>query len=57
MTAAMTGSAAIFYVMPTVAARYGAGALSVLLTVLGVIQGPLSAVYAVAQSMLHAEGS
>ena len=44
MTAAMTGSAAIFYVMPTVAARYGASALSVLLTVLGVIQGPLSAV-------------
>jgi sugar phosphate permease len=44
MTAAMAGSAAIFYLMPTVAQRYGAGALSILLTVLGVIQGPLSAV-------------
>lgn len=44
MTAAMAGSAAIFYLMPTVAQHYGAGALSALLTALGVIQGPLSAV-------------
>ena len=44
MTGAMAGSAAIFFLMPTVARHYGAGALTGLLTILGVIQGPLSAV-------------